>query len=62
VILDRLENNAECLRRGEGGPLRTVGVPVWVKQGVNARMAAGRMENAWVLRAAGKGGKFLGED
>ena len=43
--------------RGKGGRLRTVAIPVWVKQAVNAWQAAGKVEGGPLLRAIAKGGK-----
>ena len=33
--------------RGKGGRIRTVAVPVWVKNGVNVWSAASRIEEGW---------------
>ena len=46
--------------RGKGGRVRTVAVPLWVKHGVNAWQAAGKVEGGPLLRSIAKGGK-LGE-
>jgi integrase len=43
--------------RGKGGRIRTVAVPVWVKQGVNAWMTAAGIEEGRLLRSIAKGGK-----
>ena len=47
--------------RGKGNRIRTVAVPVWVKQGVNAWLAAAKIEEGRLLRAVSKGGKLKGE-
>jgi len=46
---------------GKGRRVRTVAVPVWVKQGINAWMAAAGIEDGRLLRSIRKGGKRLGE-
>ncbi len=46
---------------GKGNRIRTVAVPVWVKQGVNAWLAAAKIEEGRLLRAVSKGGKLRGE-
>ena len=43
--------------RGKGGRVRTVAVPVWVKQGTNAWQAAAKIEAGPLLRSISKGGK-----
>ena len=45
---------------GKGRRVRTVAVPLWVKQGINAWMAAAGIEEGRLLRRIRKGGK-LGE-
>ena len=47
--------------RGKGNRIRTVAVPVWVKGGVNAWLAAAKIEDGRLLRAVSKGGKLRGE-
>jgi len=42
---------------GKGRRVRTVAVPVWVKQGINAWMTAGKVEEGRLLRSIRKGGK-----
>jgi len=42
---------------GKGRRIRTVAVPVWVKQGINAWMTAARIEDGRLLRSISKGGK-----
>ena len=41
---------------GKGRRVRTVAVPLWVKQGVNAWMTAATIEDGRLLRSIGKGG------
>jgi integrase len=42
---------------GKGRRIRTVAVPVWVKQGINAWMTAAGFEEGRLLRSISKGGK-----
>ena len=42
---------------GKGKRVRTVAVPLWVKQGINAWMNAAAIEDGRLLRSIGKGGK-----
>ena len=42
---------------GKGRRIRTVAVPVWGKQGVNAWMTAAGIEEGRLLRSIAKGGK-----
>jgi integrase len=42
---------------GKGRRIRTVAVPVWVKHGINAWMAAAGIEEGPLLRSIAKGGK-----
>jgi integrase len=42
---------------GKGRRVRTVAVPLWVKQGINAWMTAGEVEDGRLLRSITKGGK-----
>lgn len=46
--------------RGKGGRIRTIAIPVWVKQGINAWMAAARIEEGRLLRPVSKAGKLNG--
>ena len=46
---------------GKGRRVRTVAVPVWVKQGINAWTAAAGIEAGRLLRSIRKGGKKIGE-
>ncbi len=45
---------------GKGRRVRTVAVPVWVKQGINAWMAAAGIEDGRLLRRVSKSGKKQG--
>jgi len=42
---------------GKGRRVRTVAIPVWVKQGINTWMAVAGIEEGRLLRAISKGGK-----
>jgi len=42
---------------GKGRRVRTVAIPAWVKQGINAWMNAAGVEDGRLLRAVTKGGK-----
>ena len=42
---------------GKGRRIRTVAIPVWVKQGINAWMTAAGIEDGRLLRSISKGGK-----
>ncbi len=46
--------------RGKGGRVRTVAVPVWVKNGINAWQTAARIEEGPLLRSVNKVGKVGG--
>ena len=43
--------------RGKGGRVRTIAIPVWVKQAVNAWMTAAAVEEGKLLRSVTKAGK-----
>ncbi len=43
--------------RGKGGRVRTIAIPVWVKQAVNAWMTAAAIEEGKLLRSLTKAGK-----
>lgn len=43
---------------GKGRRIRTVAVPVWVKQGINGWMIATGIEDGRLLRSVSKGGKI----
>ena len=47
--------------RGKGGRVRTVAVPLWVRQGINAWMTAAGIEEGKLFRSVRKGGKKIGE-
>jgi integrase len=48
--------------RGKGGRIRTVAVPIWVKQGIDAWMTAAKVDKGRLLRPLSKSGKILGEE
>jgi integrase len=48
--------------RGKGGRIRTVAVPIWVKQGINAGMTAAEIEDGRLLRPVSKSGKILRDE
>jgi hypothetical protein len=43
---------------GKGRRIRTVAIPIWVKQGVNAWMTAAGIEDGRLLRSVSKSGKI----
>ena len=43
---------------GKGGRIRTVAVPVWVKQGIDAWITAAGMEKGRLLRSIRKDGRI----
>jgi integrase len=45
--------------RGKGGRIRTVAVPIWVKQAINAWMTAAKIQDGRLLRPLSKSGKIL---
>ncbi len=45
---------------GKGRRVRTVAIPLWVKQGINAWMTAASIEDGRLLRSIRKGGKKIG--
>jgi integrase len=47
--------------RGKGGRVRTVAVPIWVKQGIDVWIAAAKIEKDWLLRPLSKSGKIIGD-
>jgi integrase len=47
---------------GKGGRVRTVAVPIWVKQEIDAWMAAAKIEKGHLLRPLSKSGKILAEE
>jgi integrase len=48
--------------RAKGGRIRTVAVPIWVKQGINAWMTAAKIEDGRLLRPVSKSGKILRDE
>jgi integrase len=48
--------------RGKGGRIRTVAVPIWVKQGLDAWIAAAKIEKGRLLRPLSKSGKMVGDE
>jgi integrase len=48
--------------RGKGGRIRSVAVPIWVKQGMDAWIAAAKIEKGRLLRPLSKSGKMVGEE
>ena len=46
--------------RGKGNRVRTVAVPVWVKQAINAWQGAAGLEEGRLFRSVRKGGKKIG--
>src|ERR1700688_4861155 len=48
--------------RGKGGRIRTVAIPIWVKQGINAWMTAAKIEDGRLLRPVSKSGKILRDE
>ncbi len=47
--------------RGKGGRIRTVAVPIWVKQGINVWLTAAKIEEGRLFRSVKKGGKKIGK-
>jgi integrase len=48
--------------RGKGGRVRTVAVPRWVKQAIDAWMVAAKIEKGRLLRPLSKSGKVIGDE
>jgi integrase len=48
--------------RGRGGRIRTVAVPIWVKQGIDAWITAAKIEKGRLLSPLSKSGKMVGEE
>jgi integrase len=46
---------------GKGRRIRTVAIPIWVKQGINAWMTAAGIEDGRLLRSVSKSGKVNGD-
>jgi integrase len=47
---------------GKGGRVRTVAIPVWVKQAITAWQTAAKIEKGRLLRPLSKSGRILGEE
>jgi integrase len=48
--------------RGKGGRIRTVAIPIWVKQGIDVWIAAAKIEKGRLLRPLSKSGKLVGDE
>ena len=48
--------------RGKGGRIRTVAVPIWVKQAIEVWMAAANIDKGRLLRPLSKSGKIVGDE
>lgn len=48
--------------RGKGGRVRTVAIPLWVKQGIDAWIVAAKIEKGRLLRPLSKSGKVIGDE
>jgi len=48
--------------RGKGGRIRTVAVPIWVKVGIDAWIAAAKIEKGRLLRPLSKSGKLVADE
>jgi integrase len=47
---------------GKGGRVRTVAIPVWVKNAINTWQTAAKIEDGRLLRPLSKNGRILGEE
>jgi integrase len=47
---------------GKGGRIRTVAVPIWVKQGIETWLAAAKIDKGSLLRPLSKSGKIVGDE
>jgi integrase len=47
---------------GKGGRIRTVAVPIWVKQGIEVWMGAANIKKGMVHRPLSKSGKIVGDE
>jgi integrase len=47
--------------RGKGAAVRTLAVPIWVKQAIAVRITAAKLEQGRLLRPLSKSGKILKE-
>ena len=50
------------IRAARAGRVRTVAIPLWVKQGINAWMIAAKIEEGRLLRPLSKSGKLIGNE
>ena len=48
--------------RGKGGRIRSVAIPIWVKQGIDAWIEAAKIKKGRLLRPLSKSGKMVGEE
>jgi integrase len=48
--------------RGNGGRIRTVTIPIWVKHGIDAWISAAKIEKGRLLRRFSKSGKIVGDE
>jgi integrase len=48
--------------RGKGGRVRTVAIPLWVKQAIDVWMVAAKIEKGHLLRPLSKSGKLIGDE
>jgi integrase len=48
--------------QGKGGRVRTVAIPIWVKQGIDAWQIAAKIKDGRLLRPLSKSGRILGEE
>ena len=48
--------------RGKGARVRTVAIPLWVKQAIDAWMVAAKIEKGRLLRPLSKSGKVIGDE
>src|SRR5882757_6788639 len=48
--------------RGKGGRIRTVAVPIWVKQGIEVWTAAAKIDKGRLLLPLSKSGKIVGDE
>jgi integrase len=47
--------------RGKGGRVRTVAIPLWIKQAIDAWMVTAKIEKGRLLRPLSKSGKLIGD-
>ena len=48
--------------RGKGGRIRTVAVPIWIKQAIDTWITAAKIEKGRLLRPLSKSGKMVGDE